>query len=221
MGQYFAQVTLAYQSFNIKKPSQMCNLCGTVFTPRRDLGYTRLHRVITTSANCVAYPRSHLKYCHHIAILVSSFAIGLSVAADVLFRREREPRHSDEASRKKVSEVVTSSWTPFWRKHVASVNTAISQRWVKIFIRRVCRAVEMNKGIVLFYDGQRAHMPSEVIGALFKHRIAVIAHPDHISDHLQPLNVSQFGPLQQYIIARTQEHSAVARALEYHKRVDA
>lgn len=91
------------------------------------------------------------------------------------------------------------NWIHFWRKNVTNVDDSIIYMWTKAFLIVVWRNRKSEDWILLFYDACNSHIISRSIQTHFAVRIAVMELPDHISDLLQLLDVSIFGPMRHYV----------------------
>lgn len=198
IGQFFAQVSILYEQLDIRRPGQVANLDESGFTPGRDLCGGAKHRVVTPAGVRASLAKPNFKYAHRVTILAAIFADGSHVSPAVVFRGEREPHLSSATQSKRVSDICPPPWCVYWRKDIASMDTQIFRKWVKEFVPKARAKVNQEEWIVLFYDGFRAHMASDVIDVLAKRKIAVMALPSHTSDRLQPLDLTIFGPMKHY-----------------------
>lgn len=208
---FFAQVSVLFQSKSIKSDQQIVNLDETGFTRGRDIHGTSSERVVTVAARRATQPHVSFRYNNRISLLLAIFADGCSVLPAVVVQGKREPTLSDFGSVKKVTDVVYKSWKVYWRSENASVETVIFPKWVHDFIPRARERIADGEWIVLFYNVLRAHMTCEVINLFNNNMIAVMELPAHTSDHLQPLDVSVFGPLKHYVNQFIEEACAEAR----------
>lgn len=207
VGSFFAQVSLVYQNYKIRSPSQVFNLDETGFSPGRDVIGMKCSRVITEVGASAVTPKLSFNYTNRVSIIVCVCASGTSVAPGIVFKGVREPTLSSGAMSARVTQLVKEPWSVYWRRDTASVDSYIFGRWIDRFIAAVRTDVDSNDWAVLFYDALRAHMTSTVVEKLYKEKVAVVALPAHTSDRMQPLDVSVFGPMKQYTVKHLSQRS--------------
>lgn len=204
----FEQITIVHNSRKIIRPSQICNLDETGFTPGRNLDGVQKARVVTPSKLRDVTLRAEFSYNICISVLVAIFADGHGVLPAVVFKGGREPSLSNGIVPRQVSNDVPESWRAFWRKEVALFDFYLFVQWACALIPLARAQVNAGEWIVLLYDALRVHVTCEVINALHMNCIAVVAMPAHTSDRMQPLDVSVFGPFKSFANRTVQEITA-------------
>jgi len=224
IAEYMAQVELAYSKYSIKEAWQILNLDETGFSPGRDLTGKTAHKVIASAGKGATWSNVGFKYPHRISFLACVSAAGDTFLPAPIFRGLREPFLSTGCYSRKVSELMPQGWKAFWRKDVASVDSAIFYSWSTEFIKEVRSKYGEQDWLILFWDGYRAHMTYRVINMFRANKVAVIALPAHSSDRTQPLDVSVFGPFKHYanlaVAKRAKEQTVVDKRFEKLARMD-
>ena len=65
--------------------------------------------------------------------------------------------------------------------------------WLDIFIKMV-----KDRPLLLLFDGHMTHITLPVIEKAMIERVVIVKFPPHVTDMLQPLDVTCFGPLKRH-----------------------
>ena len=71
------------------------------------------------------------------------------------------------------------------------MDTQVFVEWFKIFTDKV-----KERPLLLLFDGHLTHISIPVIREALNQQIVILKFPPHVTDVLQPLDVTCFGPLK-------------------------
>lgn len=123
MGSFFPKVSIVFQNYNITNSSQVYNLDKSDLTPGENVSEVRLSCVFREMKNPVTSPKYSFSYVHRISLLLCARGDGISIALWAVFRGVQEPSLRDGAVNIKVTDMMRSSWTAFWRRETPSMDS--------------------------------------------------------------------------------------------------
>ena len=71
------------------------------------------------------------------------------------------------------------------------MDSEVFAEWFNIFIKMV-----KGRPLLLLFDGHMTHITLPVIENAMKEKVIIVKFPPHVTDVLQPLDVTYFGPLK-------------------------
>ena len=71
------------------------------------------------------------------------------------------------------------------------MDSEVFAEWFNIFIKMV-----KGRPLLLLFDGHMTHITLPVIENAKKEKVIIVKFPPHVTDVLQPLDVTYFGPLK-------------------------
>ena len=71
------------------------------------------------------------------------------------------------------------------------MDSEVFAEWFDIFIKMV-----KDRPLLLLFDGHMTHITLPVIKKAMKEKVIIVKFPAHVTDVLQPLDLTCFGPLK-------------------------
>lgn len=102
-----------------------------------ELCVTRGKRVVTSVAVTAPWLRANFQYTNRIYILLCFNACGELIEPGATFKGSQEPRLTNGAHYKRVSNLIPTGWHDFWRRDVISFDGFIFKKLVSLFVREV------------------------------------------------------------------------------------
>lgn len=197
---YIAQVGYIFKGCEVTKLWQVFSMDEIGFTPGRYLVRKVTHRVVTKAGERATWSKDGFRYVNIITLLTCINGAGNYFCPCSVFRGVKESLFNYNGLASNVSQLLQKLWICYWWRDVGSIDAIISQKWVRDFLSTLRGNPEFNssKGLLMFYDGARANMRSEVLQLCLDTKVVVMALPVHTSNRAQPLDISVFGPLKHF-----------------------